>query len=126
MGNLYKYMMEKGAKLGNTGRIFLKNFKDMEDANTYYADKYFHALANCQAAQNASTTGAKAISAGRELADMLIKNPLKGISVKDNVEDSLDDWNVDVYGLNQGLLYPNADCRGLVNKYRPRGLNPRY
>ena len=120
--NLYNYIV--GAP--KTRAIFLKNYNDMKEANTIGADKYFHALANCQAAQQGDPREAVRLSLGREVIDSLVKNPLKGIPLKENIADSLEDWNVDMYGLQQGLKYPNLDCRILVNKYRPNGLNAKY
>ncbi len=107
-----------------TNSIFLKNYNDMKEANTIGADKYFHSLANCQSAQQASSITAFLLSAGREITDGLYNNPIrKKLSFKDNFKDCYDDWNVDMDGLKMGKLYPKTDCRILVNKYRPKGLN---
>ena len=103
-----------------------KNYMNMREADTPGADKYFHALANCQSAQQGHPINAKILSAGREVVDTLIKYPLKGVPMDVSVPDAIDDWKVDMYGLNQGLQYPNNDCRVLINKYRPDGLNSKY
>lgn len=126
MSNLFKYLTDKGINMGKTAQIFAKNYINMREADTQGADKYFHALANCQSAQQGHPTNAKILSAGREVVDTLIKYPLKGVPMNVSVPDAIDDWKVDMYGLNQGLQYPNKDCRVLINKYRPNGLDSKY
>ena len=120
------YQFPKGMTLFTMSN-FLKNYNDMKDANTIEADKYFHAKANCQAAQKGNPMGAIILSGAREISDVVYNNPIrKKLTFKTNIQDCIDDWNVDMYGLNQGLKYPDLNCRGLVNKYRPKGLDSKY
>lgn len=106
---------------------FWNNYQNMKEANTIGADKYFHALANCQSAQNGDLIETFLLSLGREITDNLYNNPIrKKLPFNENLKDCINDWNVDMYGLNQGLKYRSVDCKGLVNKYRPNGLNLKY
>ena len=67
----------------------------------------------------------------RENTD-LIKNQYKkkkdGTKMKPSeiIEDYRDDHYANLYGRLQGLQNPNTDCRILVDKYRPKGLNKKY
>lgn len=126
MNNLYE-LLTGPQKLPETVGIFYKNYDDMKKANTIGGDKYFHAKANCQAAQKGDILNANNISIMREFTDAIYNNPVrKNLSLNDNLSDCLDDLNVDYYGIMQGLLHPLSDCKNLVKKYRPNGLNNKY
>lgn len=66
------------------------------------------------------------ISTGRELFDGLIKNPLKGLPLKENIKDCIDDYKADLYGLITGFKNPKSDCSQLMDRYRPNGLDEKY
>lgn len=112
---------------------FKRNYHDLKEANTKLSDKYFHAKANCQAAQRGQVGAdmARSLSNLRENTD-LIKNQYKknkdGTRMKPSeiIEDYRDDQQANLYGRLQGLQNPNADCKILVDKYRPNGLNKKY
>ena len=127
MSDLAEKLMGFASKYNKDAEIFYKNYNDMKEANTKKADKYFHAKANCESAQNGGRALPINISIGRELVDGLYNNPIrKGIPLKENILDCLDDLYADFYGLGSGLLYPNTDCRELIQDYRPNGLDKMY
>ncbi|MDX2060499.1 MAG: RHS repeat-associated core domain-containing protein, partial [Gemmatimonadales bacterium] len=99
---------------------FIDNYADMREANTIGADKFFHAKANCQAAQRGpvGTRTAAAISNVREWTDQHIKG--------DPAEASKEDQAANVFGRSAGGRNPRASCSQLVGKFRPKGLNPKY
>ncbi len=89
----------------------------MRDANTIGADKYFHCMANCQAAREGEggRDAAKIISEGRELTDQYIKG------------DRRSDCDADRAANKQGRDgNPNTPCSQVCGSLRPNGLNPRY
>lgn len=101
--------------------------QNMRNANTKGADKYFHALANCQAGQHYGIPEAIKVSLGRELLDSTVKNPLiKHLKLKDNIEDCTEDLKADLFGLLKGVTNPQGNCKLMVEKYRPVGLDKRY
>ncbi len=96
---------------------FWKNYQDMRDANTIGADKYFHCMANCQAAKE-GTVGkgvAEIISEGRELFDEYIKGDPKSDCDKDRKANRT--------GREGDLTKP---CKQVCAPLRPRGLDPKY
>lgn len=48
------------------------------------------------------------------------------MSKEERIEDYISDKFANLYGRKQGLLNPKVDCKILVNKYRPNGLNKKY
>lgn len=42
------------------------------------------------------------------------------------IEDYRKDHHANLYGRLQGLQNPNTDCKILVDKFRPNGLNKKY
>ena len=112
---------------------FGKNYFDIRNANTKESDKYFHAKANCQAAQRGKTgmDVARNLSDKREDFD-LIKNKYKPkkdgtkMTKDEIIKDYNNDQKANVYGRTQGLKNPDIDCKILVDKYRPKGLDKRY
>lgn len=115
-------------------KSFGKNYHDVKEANTKYSDKYFHAKANCEAAQYGKT-GAKVASFMSDLRENIDipKNMMKpdkktGKKMKNSeiIEDYRDDHYANLYGRCQGANNPKTDCKILVDKYRPNGLNNKY
>ena len=107
---------------------FIKNYKDMKEADTYFADKYFHAKANCEAAQRGELGRIVAIviSEVREFTDSFLNIIRKKMTIEDSIKDIKEDQEANKYGREQGQKNPNAESRVLVDKYRPKGLNDKY
>ena len=110
----------------NTIGIFKKNYDEMKEANTIGADRYFHSLANCEAAQNGGILGAKIISGVRETLDTPKNVLFKKMTLQESLEDSELDIEANDFGRQMGTKYPNLSCRVLVNKYKPQGLDEKY
>jgi len=104
---------------------FLRNYEDMRDANTIDADKYFHCLANCEAARRGpyGEMTALVMSVGREAVDYAVKGDPKSAWVADLVADFV--------GLTGGRsscssCSPPSPCKQVCKGLRPRGLDPKY
>jgi hypothetical protein len=99
---------------------FVSNYNAMRDANTIGADKYFHAKANCQAAQRGSAGEgtAEVISDVRELVDQKVKG--------DPESASHDDQEANRAGRAAGAAAPTGACSSMVEVFRPNGLNAEY
>ncbi|MCP4112564.1 MAG: hypothetical protein GY749_44730 [Desulfobacteraceae bacterium] len=97
---------------------FLKNYKDMRDANTIGADKYFHCMANCLASKRGSggRTAAEALSESRELIDEYIKRDPPSACNADRIANQ--------QGRQGGSSHKS--CKQICNSFRPKGLNPKY
>lgn len=112
---------------------FKHNYQDLREANTKNADKYFHAKANCEAAQYGKTGAGvgKILSDIRENTD-LIKNKYKKkkngarMTNEEILADYIEDQDANTYGRLKGLQNPQGECKILINKYRPNGLNDKY
>ena len=106
---------------------FIKNYNDMKNDSTIGGDKYFHSKANCQAGQLYQPLQALLIDTMREGSDFLFNNPIrKKLPLDINLQDCIDDYKANLYGLGKGLRHPLMDCRDLVNKYRVNGINEKY
>ena len=99
---------------------FRRNYFNMRKANTIGADKYFHCIANCEAAQLGETGAATAgsISNYRELFDFYIKGS--------TISDTLADQEANNFGREQGLSNPDGMCPVICDSYRPDELAPEY
>jgi hypothetical protein len=98
---------------------FLQNYRDMRNANTIGADKYFHCKANCEAARRGESGEAMACTSSdtREWFDQKVKG--------DPLSASLADQNANEYGRGWGAN-TNLPCDLACMPYRPNGLSPRY
>ena len=107
---------------------FIQNYKDMKEANTIGADKYFHSKANCDAAKRGEIGAlvAKGISDLREFTDTFKNVLFKGMTLAESIKDSIEDQEANKYGREQGRNNPNEDSSILIDKYRPNGLPDRY
>lgn len=107
---------------------FIKNYKNMRDANTHYADKYFHSKANCEGAQRGEfgKLVATIISEAREFFDAFKNVLVKKMTIQESIKDIIEDQEANRYGRRQGEKYPNEDSRVLVDIYRPNGLPEKY
>lgn len=99
---------------------FINNYRNMREANTIGADKYFHCKANCEASQRGETGRATAelISDTREFTDQKLKGDPESASEADQEANE--------FGRHQGKYAPHKSCGDLCGKYRPNGLDPRY
>ena len=99
---------------------FLRNYKDMRDANTINGDKYFHCKANCEATRRGPEGEKMAciISDGREWVDQNIK--------RDPPQASVDDQAANAYGRAAGKYTTSLSCSDACRVYRPNGLPSRY
>ena len=96
---------------------FRRNYQNMRKANTIGADKYFHCMANCQAAKRGlgGRTAAEWISEIRELTDEYIKGDPKSACEADRAANR--------QGRN---FYPNKSCKENCKSLRPPWLDPRW
>lgn len=123
-------------------RDFGRNYRNMRDANTIGADKYFHCRANCEASSRGETGRAVAerLSNMREIVDQRVGG--------DPPEASQQDQQANVAGRNAGdairqsaerqsalrgepndaLRRPQAEdqCRSRCGQFRPRELDQRH
>lgn len=102
---------------------FGRNMCEMENANHIGVDKYFHCMANCESTDR-GLGGAKvaiAISAGREAVDFVYSNPKKGLSVKANAADCMEDLAADALGFYEGAK-PGTRCEASCGILRPRSF----
>jgi hypothetical protein len=99
---------------------FIRNYKNMRDANTIGGDKYFHCMANCEAASRGSdgTNISKIISESRELFDEYVKN--------NSAEQCNDDRKANNTGRNSGSKKIKVSCTNICSGYRPNGLPLKY
>jgi RHS repeat-associated protein len=101
----------------NTLWHFGNNYLNMRDANTKGADKYFHCMANCQAAREGPIGYGMAtmISEGREFFDEYVKG------------DSPSVCNEDREANRRGReSEPNEPCKDVCMPLRPDGLDLKY
>ena len=107
---------------------FIRNYREMREANTIGADKYFHSKANCDAAKRGKIGElvAKGISDLREFTDLFKNVLVKGMSIAESLEDSAEDQKANEYGREQGKNNPDIDSDVLVDIYRPNGLPEKY
>lgn len=101
-------------------RDFKENYSAMRKANTIGADKYFHCKANCEATRRGPVgeLTAKALSAGRELSDIL-----RG---KSNVDSAQADMDANSRGRSGAQANPEQPCAKACEVDRPRGLPEDY
>lgn len=108
--------------------IFISNYQQMKDANTHGADKYFHAKANCEAAQ-LGIVGAligEAISELREYSDQYRNINDKKLSIEESIKDCEEDQEANREGRATGWTCPIDDCGDLLKHLKPNGLPERY
>jgi RHS repeat-associated protein len=97
--------------------LFVMNYRDMRQANTIGADKYFHCKANCQAARlgTGGVIEATIVSEVRELTDQYIKGDPKSACDEDRAANAL--------GRHGGRTMPEATCSSVCAPLRPAGLS---
>jgi hypothetical protein len=97
---------------------FVGNYKDMRDANTVGADKYFHCKANCEASSRGSVGDKTAclLSDSREWVDQNIKGDPPSASVLDQ--------SANTFGRSHAAA--GGGCAVICGIYRPNGLPSQY
>lgn len=110
--------------LWQTISIFISNYNQMKEANTIGADKYYHAKANCEAAQRGivGSTIAKAISDLREYTDNYRNIHEKKYSLEKSLKDIKEDQEANNEGRASGREYPTIDPVELLKHRIPNGL----
>lgn len=100
---------------------FVRNYHDMREANTQLSDKYFHAKANCEAAQRGpvgESTAQKLSNLREKLDSSWPKN--------DTAEEVEQDQVANRAGRAAGRSNPSGSCAQMVKEFRPNGLDQRY
>ena len=99
---------------------FIDNYRDMRDANTIGADKYFHCKANCEASQRGEggEDAACTISDAREWFGENVKGGTPSASAEDQIANQ--------FGSSNGAADPSSDCSTICAPFRPLGLDPKY
>ncbi len=95
---------------------FIEQYQNMREANYQNSDKYFHCMANCEAAKDGHSEGAEQLSETREWLD----EHLKG----DSKEDCDADREANDHGREAGEN--GEDCKSACDEYRPDGLPDKY
>ena len=120
-GNRNKSQLNSIKQSYGAAKSFKQNYDDIKEANTKNADKYFHAKANCQAAQY----GEKGADIAQKLSDIredtdLLKNKYKTkkdgtkMSKEERIDDYISDKFANLYGRKKGFQNPNIDCKILI------------
>lgn len=114
--------------LFQTISIFLVNYNEMKDADTHGADKYFHARANCEAAQRGIVGSmiAKAIGDLREFTDNYRNIHEKKYTLEESLKDIQEDLEANQEGRDLGRKYPTANPYDILRHRVPNGLPERY
>ncbi len=114
--------------LMQTISIFITNFTEMKDAATKYADKYFHAKANCEAAQSGilGEILAQALSDFREFTDNFRNIKEKHLSIEASLKDIEEDQEANREGRDLGHWHPLIDAYDLLKHRIPKGFPERY
>jgi RHS repeat-associated protein len=111
-------------QIGGALYDFLRRYRDTRQANTIDADKYFHCMANCEAARRGpyGATGALVMSIAREAFDSSVKG--------DSAAACMEDMVANLAGVNGGTACnscaPPSPCKRICKSFRPRALDPRY
>jgi RHS repeat-associated protein len=101
---------------GSAWNDFKDQYDKMREANWKNSDKYFHCMANCEAAKKGHSKGAKQLSDMREWFDEHIKG--------DSKADCDADQEANKHGRDAGEK--GEDCKSACDKYRPNGLPDKY
>ena len=107
---------------------FLTNYIEMKNANTHGADKYFHARANYNAAQQGivGTVIAKMISDLREWTDNYRNIKENGYNPIFSLQDINEDQQANEEGRELGRRFPTAPAFEKLEHRMPNGFPERY
>lgn len=98
---------------------FLKNYWNMREANTIGADKYFHCVANYEAAKRGWN--------GRKTAESLSKARLRYKQYKGNTSyDLFQDQTANIFGREAADFGEFQSARDACSIFRPEGLDEKY
>jgi len=128
MFNDYKSMEDPLNAVAYTLGSFLTNYKVMKDADTYGADKYFHARANYNAAQQGivGSVVAKIISDLREWTDNYRNINEKGYDSAFSIKDINEDQQANEEGCELGRRFPTSPAYEKLKHLMPKGFPERY
>ncbi|HQX26614.1 MAG TPA: peptidoglycan-binding protein [Alphaproteobacteria bacterium] len=120
-----KENLQSNKKAENAFGDFWNNYKDMRDANTIGADRYFHCKANYEATKRGWDGFAAAgfLSNMREAGNLVIDPIKKG---QFPVKDVIDDQHANKYGRNSARSGQFSSAREACAIYRPAGLDDKY
>ncbi|MCB1650752.1 MAG: hypothetical protein KDI46_01735 [Alphaproteobacteria bacterium] len=115
-----KKELAKQSKSGNVFSDFIRNRKDMIEADTIDADKYFHCKANYEAAERGQVSSfiADALSMGREIYGQVIKN--------DPLTDMVEDQKANRYGRKAARSGKYKSASEACATFRPKALDEKY
>jgi RHS repeat-associated protein len=113
----YEFYFNYWRQFASGGADFVRNYRNMRDANTIGADKYFHCMANCQSTKEGpgGADAAIIIGEGRELTDQYLKGDSRQACDEDRAANRT--------GQNGAKT---GSCQSTCNVYRVPGLDPRY
>lgn len=99
---------------------FLDNRTKMIDINTIGADKYFHCMANCEAAQRGpgGVLAASLMSEFREAADSITNVYVKGLTEEASTADCQADMHANLTGRQAGI--DGTRCYDACRTFEPR------
>jgi len=128
MFNDYKSIEDPLNTAAYTFGSFLTNYKEMKDADTHGADKYFHARANYNAAQQGivGSVVAKMISDLREWTDNYRNVNEKGYDPVFSLQDINEDQQANEVGRELGHRFPTAPAYEKLKHLMPNGFPARY
>lgn len=108
--------------------IFITNYERMKEVNVINADKYYHAKANCEAAQLGLTGSmvAQSISELRELTDSFRNIYEKKYELEVSLQDILGDLKANIQGRELGRKYPTKEPKDILKDRIPNGLDEKY
>ncbi len=120
-----KKNLQNDQKAGNAFGDFWKNYKDMRNANTIGADRYFHCKANYEATKRGWDGFAAAgfLSNMREAGNLAIDPIKKG---RFPVKDTIEDQHANKYGRGAARSGEYSSAREACAIYRPAGLDDKY
>ena len=110
--------LKKDKKAGNAFKDFKNNFDKMNEANTIGADKYFHCIANYEAASRGwgGAIVAKSLSDLKEVKDKYINK----------YEDGDEDQQANIFGRKAGKSKKYHSAKAACSLFRPKGLDEKY
>jgi RHS repeat-associated protein len=124
MANGVEVLLILAREAAEGARDFLDNYRDMKDANTIGGDKYFHCLANCEAARRGP--GGRAVAHGgsaiREMLDFP-QNIYDGLTPTEALLDCVVDEAANAKGREGD---PSLPCQQVCAGLRPNGLPAQF
>ena len=128
MFNDYKSIEDPLNAAAYTLGSFLTNYIEMKDADTHGADKYFHARANYNAAQQGivGSVIAKMISDLREWTDNYRNINEKGYDSAFSLKDINEDQQANEEGRELGRRFPTSSASEKLKYLMPKGFPERY